>query len=413
MRCSRSPCCLAINFFLALLLAILGGVVIGAAIEFVLLRPMRGADIDTTMLVMIGAWIVMQNTEMLAWGGVAKAVVTPFPEVPLVIGPVSVSYLRIFVLAMALSLIAATYIMINKTKLGKAMRATFQDRDTAALMGVNINGIYTATFAIGSGLAAAAGALLGPVFLAVPTMGDLAALEILRHRDPRRARQHHRRGHRRLHPCLRRGARRRLRLLRLSRRDGLSDHHPGAHVPADGPLRAGGAHRMRRLFPLLALAALASVPLWLDDAYLLHILITTGIFTIAAMSLNLLLGYTGQLSLGHVAFFGIGAYVSALTALGFDVDIGPWTIVHEPWPVLAGFVLAVANRGLVRLPDRQALLQGAGRVFRHRDDQLRRGRASRGAELGRPHAGSARAEQHSAVSRCNSPDWASTRCGGR
>jgi branched-chain amino acid transport system permease protein len=168
---------LEINFFLALLLAILGGVVIGAAIELVLLRPMRGADIDTTMLVMIGAWIVMQNTEMLAWGGVAKAVVTPFPEVPLVIGPVSVSYLRIFVLAMALSLIAATYIMINKTKLGKAMRATFQDRDTAALMGVNINGIHTETFAIGSGLAAAAGALLGPVFLAVPTMGDLAALK--------------------------------------------------------------------------------------------------------------------------------------------------------------------------------------------------------------------------------------------
>ena len=64
------------------------------------------------------------------------------------------------------------------------------------------------------------------------------------------------------------------------------------------------------------------------------------------MSLNLLLGYTGQLSLGHVAFFGIGAYVSALTALGFDVDIGPWTIVHEPWPVLAGFVLAVAIAGL-------------------------------------------------------------------
>jgi branched-chain amino acid transport system permease protein len=168
---------LGVNFFLALLLAILGGVVIGALVEMALLRPMRGADIDTTMLVMIGAWIVMQNTEMLAWGGVAKAVVTPFPEVPLVIGPVSVSYLRLFVLAMALVLIAGAYVLINRTKLGKAMRATFQDPDTAALMGVNINRIYTATFAIGSGLAAAAGALLGPVFLAVPTMGDLAALK--------------------------------------------------------------------------------------------------------------------------------------------------------------------------------------------------------------------------------------------
>ena len=50
------------------------------------------------------------------------------------------------------------------------------------------------------------------------------------------------------------------------------------------------------------------MPLWLTDIYILHILITTGIFIIAAMSLNLLLGYTGQLSLGHVAFFGIGAY---------------------------------------------------------------------------------------------------------
>jgi len=168
---------LGVNFFLALVIAILAGLLIGSAIEFVLLRPIRGADIDTTMLVMIGAWIVLQNTEMLFWGGVAKAVVSPFPETPLVIGPVSVSYLRVFVLAVALLLIGATYALINWTKLGKAMRATFQDQDTAALMGVNINGIYTATFAIGSSLAAAAGALLGPVFLAVPTMGDLAALK--------------------------------------------------------------------------------------------------------------------------------------------------------------------------------------------------------------------------------------------
>jgi branched-chain amino acid transport system permease protein len=129
------------------------------------------------MLVMIGAWIVMQNTELLAWGGVAKAVVSPFPDAPLVIGPVSVSWLRLFVLGVALVLIIGTYALINRTKLGMAMRATFQDSDTAALMGVSINGIYTATFAIGSALAAAAGALLGPVFLVTPNMGDLASLK--------------------------------------------------------------------------------------------------------------------------------------------------------------------------------------------------------------------------------------------
>jgi branched-chain amino acid transport system permease protein len=168
---------LGLNFFLGLVVAVVAGMLLGAMIEIALLRPMRGADVDTVMLVMIGAWIVMQNTELLVWGGVAKSIVTPFPDAPLVIGPVSISWLRVFVLAAALLLILGAYALIHRSKLGKAMRATFQDPDAAALMGVHIKGIHTATFAIGSGLAAAAGALLGPVFLVTPTMGDLASLK--------------------------------------------------------------------------------------------------------------------------------------------------------------------------------------------------------------------------------------------
>jgi branched-chain amino acid transport system permease protein len=168
---------LGLNFFLALFIAVGAGCVLGAAIEFTLLRPMRNADIDTTMLIMIGAWIVLQNTEQWLWTGVAKAIVTPFPEAPLALGPVSISWLRIFVFVAALFLIAGTYAIVNRTKFGKAMRATFQDVDTAALMGIDINRVCNATFAFGSGLAAAAGALLGPVFIVTPTMGDLASLK--------------------------------------------------------------------------------------------------------------------------------------------------------------------------------------------------------------------------------------------
>jgi branched-chain amino acid transport system permease protein len=168
---------LGLNFYVALVLAVALGAAFGALIETVLLRPMRGADIDTTMLVMIGAWIILQNTEQSIWGGVAKSIVTPFPEQPLVIGPVSVAWLRVFVFVAAGLLIIGTYALVHRTKLGKAMRATFQDRDTAALMGVNTSAIDTATFAIGSALAAAAGALLGAVFVVTPTMGDLAALK--------------------------------------------------------------------------------------------------------------------------------------------------------------------------------------------------------------------------------------------
>jgi len=168
---------LGLDFFMSIGFAIVAGMLLGAAIEFILLRPKRGADIDTTMLIMIGAWIVMQNAEILAWGSIAKSVNSPLPLEPLTIGPVSLSWLRVMVLMIALALIAATYLLINRTKLGKAMRATFQDSGTAALMGININAVYMATFALGSGLAAAAGALLGPVFVVTPTMGDLASLK--------------------------------------------------------------------------------------------------------------------------------------------------------------------------------------------------------------------------------------------
>jgi branched-chain amino acid transport system permease protein len=92
---------------------------------------------------------------------------------------------------------------------------------------------------------------------------------------------------------------------------------------------------------------LASVPLWLDNLYVLHVFIITGIFIIAAMSLNLLLGYTGQLSLGHVAFFGIGAYTSSLTSLGFSVHLLPdWQVTAEPKPVWLGMLLGTVLAGL-------------------------------------------------------------------
>ena len=89
------------------------------------------------------------------------------------------------------------------------------------------------------------------------------------------------------------------------------------------------------------------MPLWLTDLYVLHVLIVTGIFIIAAMSLNLLLGYTGQPSLGHVAFFGIGAYVRALVSLGFEVHLLPaWLVTLGAKPVWFAMLCGIALAGL-------------------------------------------------------------------
>jgi branched-chain amino acid transport system permease protein len=86
---------------------------------------------------------------------------------------------------------------------------------------------------------------------------------------------------------------------------------------------------------LLAAAAL-TLPLWLQSAYHLHIAIMAGIFGVLALSLNLLLGFTGQLSLGHAAFFGIGAYTSALLTLKLE-----WSF----WSALVAAVALAAAAG--------------------------------------------------------------------
>ncbi|HEU5323874.1 MAG TPA: branched-chain amino acid ABC transporter permease, partial [Methylomirabilota bacterium] len=86
---------------------------------------------------------------------------------------------------------------------------------------------------------------------------------------------------------------------------------------------------------LLAAAAL-TLPFWLQSAYHLHVAIMAGIFGVLALSLNLLLGFTGQLSLGHAAFFGIGAYTSALLTLKLD-----WSF----WPALVAAVALAAAAG--------------------------------------------------------------------
>jgi branched-chain amino acid transport system permease protein len=93
--------------------------------------------------------------------------------------------------------------------------------------------------------------------------------------------------------------------------------------------------------PAAALAALTA-PAWIASPYHLHVLIMAGVFAVLAMSLNLLLGYTGQLSLGHAGFFGIGAYTSALITLKLE-----WSF----WlGLLAGAVLTgVAGWAIGRL----------------------------------------------------------------
>lgn len=104
---------------------------------------------------------------------------------------------------------------------------------------------------------------------------------------------------------------------------------------------------MKRALTVIWVLFLFSIPFWMTDLYVMHVLVVTGIFIIAAISLNLLLGYAGQLSLGHVAFFGIGAYTSALMSLGFSVHVAPGMVVEMgPQPVWLAIPAAAVFAGL-------------------------------------------------------------------
>ncbi len=87
----------------------------------------------------------------------------------------------------------------------------------------------------------------------------------------------------------------------------------------------------------LVLAVAASAPFWVWNPYHLHTLIMAGIFAVLALSLNLLLGYTGQLSLGHAAFFGIGAYASALLTVKLEWSAWIGLLAAVVLPALTGW----------------------------------------------------------------------------
>jgi branched-chain amino acid transport system permease protein len=109
---------------------------------------------------------------------------------------------------------------------------------------------------------------------------------------------------------------------------------------------------MKRIMFFGSVLILATLPFWWSDPYILSVVASTGIFIIAAISLNLLLGFTGQLSLGHVAFFGIGAYTTALMSLGFDLTLPgmsePWVVEAKPvWLSFIGGILAASFAGFL------------------------------------------------------------------
>jgi branched-chain amino acid transport system permease protein len=166
-----------VNFFVAGLLSILGVSLVGVVTERAILRPLRAQPIEIPMLAMVALSVILQNAAILIWDPSPKTIRHPFSPIPITFGPIYMVSIRIFAGLTAVALIVGAHLFIQKTRLGKAMRATFQDNEMARLVGVDVDRIYMFTFAFGAALAGASGVLLGAIFWVYPAMGDLAALK--------------------------------------------------------------------------------------------------------------------------------------------------------------------------------------------------------------------------------------------
>ena len=149
------------GIFGALIGAMIACAVLGVVAVFVAIRPVAKDRPLAPLISSIGLTIVLQNVFIYFIGGQQLS----FPETisPTLyrFGPVTVSSSQIFVLVIAISLMALLWLLIERSKLGRAIRATAESHETAALLGVDVNRVVLITFIIGSGIAGIAGVLDG------------------------------------------------------------------------------------------------------------------------------------------------------------------------------------------------------------------------------------------------------------
>ena len=164
----------------AVLLSMLICTCLGITIERVAYKPLRGANSLAVLITAIGVSYLLQNLALLIFGANPKSFnsVVPIPAVSLAEGKLVISGETTAAILACVAVMLFLTFFINRTRAGQAMLAVSEDRGAATLMGVNVNGTIAMTFAIGSALAALAGALLCSAYPTLtPTTGAMPGIK--------------------------------------------------------------------------------------------------------------------------------------------------------------------------------------------------------------------------------------------
>ncbi|MDO5131925.1 MAG: branched-chain amino acid ABC transporter permease [Eubacteriales bacterium] len=161
-----------------ILVAIACCTLLGVIIERLAYKPLRQATSLSVLITAIGVSYFLQNGAQLLWSANPKVFPSIISNGALHLGALSISYLTLITIGTCIIVMIALTLFINRTKTGSAMRACSEDKGAARLMGINVNGIISLTFAIGSGLAAIAAVLLCANYPTVtPTLGSMPGIK--------------------------------------------------------------------------------------------------------------------------------------------------------------------------------------------------------------------------------------------
>ncbi|WP_042464063.1 branched-chain amino acid ABC transporter permease [Neobacillus dielmonensis] len=170
---------LHLGFFPALLISMAACALFGVLIERIAYKPLRNATRIAALITAIGVSLFIEYGTIYIRGAQPEAYpnnVVPLKSIELF--GVKISGQSILILAVSIFLMIVLQFVVHKTKIGKAMRAVSHDQDAAKLMGINVNNTISATFAIGSALAGAAGVIFGMYYTKIePLMGIIPGLK--------------------------------------------------------------------------------------------------------------------------------------------------------------------------------------------------------------------------------------------
>jgi len=160
------------NYFAGIAAALIVGGILGWLVNAVIFAPLRERGSELLPLIAtIGVSITLQNAMLVLLGPIPYAFDTPYSNNVIRFGGIFLTAQSVLIIVMSTIAIGLLYAFMKFTILGKALRAVSQDRETAALMGINPNQLIMLTFVIASALAGMSGAMLGPVLVLTPFAG--------------------------------------------------------------------------------------------------------------------------------------------------------------------------------------------------------------------------------------------------